>query len=159
MGTLRKGSTGDGSAGVLQHALNARPYLHLTEDGVFGTKTENAVREFQRRVRLTDDGVYGPQTHALLWARVVQADGLHVVPLGSPSNSAAAARPPFAPLGAQNNGAKLPARPGQAPLSRLVQVSCSRSAWVRKSPSPLLVARPNLLAGNAPPEPFSGLVA
>jgi peptidoglycan hydrolase-like protein with peptidoglycan-binding domain len=88
MGTLRKGSCG-AEVRALQHALNARPYLHLKEDGIYGTQTENAVREFQRRVRLSTDGIYGPKTDALLWARVIQADVVHTVPLAGPANSAA----------------------------------------------------------------------
>lgn len=87
---------------ALQHALNARPYINIAEDGVFGPQTENAVREFQRRVRLKDDGIYGPQTDALLWTRVVQADVVHVAPLNTAPNNAVAAKPAFTARTAQN---------------------------------------------------------
>jgi len=86
MGTLRRGSSG-AEVRALQHALNARPYLHLKEDGIYGAQTESAVREFQRRVRLATDGIYGPKTAALLWTRVVQAEVIHQVPLGGPAVS------------------------------------------------------------------------
>jgi peptidoglycan hydrolase-like protein with peptidoglycan-binding domain len=90
MGTLKKGSSG-AEVRALQHALNARPYLHLKEDGIYGAQTESAVREFQRRVRLAPDGIYGPKTEALLWTRVVQADVIHTVPV---SGAAAANNTP-----------------------------------------------------------------
>jgi hypothetical protein len=67
----------------LQHALNARPYIHLTEDGVFGPLTEMAVRNFQRRVHLIEDGIVGPRTDALLWTRAVFADAILRVPVGN----------------------------------------------------------------------------
>ena len=85
MRTLSKGSRG-ADVTALQHALNARPYIHLIEDGEFGGKTESAVREFQQRVRLKADGIYGPQTDVLLWTRVLEAQALFAAPL---QNSAA----------------------------------------------------------------------
>jgi peptidoglycan hydrolase-like protein with peptidoglycan-binding domain len=84
---------------ALQHALNARPYLHLEEDGSFGPLTERAVREFQARVRLTPDGVVGPKTDALLWCRSlianvrVQAPLRSLIPTPSPQPP-----PPLTPL-------------------------------------------------------------
>ena len=51
MGILKRGSCG-AEVKALQHALNARPYVHLKEDGIYGPQTEAAVREFQRRVRI-----------------------------------------------------------------------------------------------------------
>jgi hypothetical protein len=79
---LRRGSTGS-EVRALQHALNARPYVHLTEDGIFGPLTEMAVCNFQRRVYLREDGIVGPQTEALLWTRAVFADAILRVPLGN----------------------------------------------------------------------------
>jgi peptidoglycan hydrolase-like protein with peptidoglycan-binding domain len=44
----------------------------LVVDGVYGTQTETAVREFQRRTRgLKVDGIVGPATAAALNLRVV----------------------------------------------------------------------------------------
>jgi peptidoglycan hydrolase-like protein with peptidoglycan-binding domain len=83
MSTLLRGSTG-AEVRSLQHALNARPYINLIEDGIFGPLTEMAVRNFQRRVHLIEDGVVGPRTDALLWTRVVFADAILRVPVGNP---------------------------------------------------------------------------
>lgn len=54
-----------GSAGVRQvqgrfNTLGYRPVL--TVDGDFGTKTENAVKWFQKKNKITVDGVIGPET-------------------------------------------------------------------------------------------------
>jgi N-acetylmuramoyl-L-alanine amidase len=46
----------------VQHALN------ITEDGIFGTITDKAIRNFQRRERLNVDGIVGPTT----WNRLFQ---------------------------------------------------------------------------------------
>jgi hypothetical protein len=45
----------------LQHALNKFGF-NLTVDGVMGSRTEVAIREFQKQQGLTVDGVSGPQT-------------------------------------------------------------------------------------------------
>jgi peptidoglycan hydrolase-like protein with peptidoglycan-binding domain len=79
--TLRRGSSGP-AVRALQHALNARPYVTVAEDGVFGPLTEAAVKLFQSRVRLNADGIVGPKTDALLWTRVVSANVNVTTPLG-----------------------------------------------------------------------------
>ncbi|CAA0078361.1 Glycyl-glycine endopeptidase ALE-1 [Mycolicibacterium vanbaalenii] len=56
---------------AVQRRLKAayRAYAgHLAVDGDFGTQTEAAVREFQRRSGLVDDGIVGPMTAAALKA-------------------------------------------------------------------------------------------
>jgi peptidoglycan hydrolase-like protein with peptidoglycan-binding domain len=45
-----------------QRALRRTPDLGLTVDGVFGPKTEAAVKSFQQGEGLTVDGIVGPQT-------------------------------------------------------------------------------------------------
>lgn len=59
-----------GSAGSQVRALQSRliqwGYLDGSADGVFGSRTEAAVRYFQRRNGLTADGVVGPATAAAL---------------------------------------------------------------------------------------------
>ena len=63
--TLRKGSQGDEVAD-LQMLLSAKYGADLDIDGVFGAKTETAVRAFQQAHGLTADGVVGPKTRAAM---------------------------------------------------------------------------------------------
>ena len=63
--TLRKGSSGD-LVEELQAILNAKYGFNLDVDGVFGAKTEAAVKEFQKGNKLTADGVVGPKTRKAL---------------------------------------------------------------------------------------------
>ena len=67
--TLQNGSKGD-DVRELQEALNKLPCLvtKLEADGVFGSKTEAAVRAFQRDVGLVVDGIAGRLTLAALTA-------------------------------------------------------------------------------------------
>ncbi len=64
---LRRGSRGSDVTN-LQTALNALGYDCGTADGIFGAKTEAAVRNFQRDHSLTVDGVAGRDTQAALYA-------------------------------------------------------------------------------------------
>jgi len=57
--TLRRGSRGP-SVATVQRALG------VTADGIFGPKTEQAVRRFQRKAHLKQDGIVGPAT----WGRL-----------------------------------------------------------------------------------------
>jgi N-acetylmuramoyl-L-alanine amidase/Putative peptidoglycan binding domain len=57
--TLRKGDTGPDVVTVQQ-------CLAITADGIFGSGTETAVKQFQLAQGLTADGVVGPQTWAAL---------------------------------------------------------------------------------------------
>jgi murein L,D-transpeptidase YcbB/YkuD len=59
--TLHRGSSGPDVA-IAQRALS------ITDDGIFGPGTENAVRQYQRSRGLTPDGVIGPQTWTSLLA-------------------------------------------------------------------------------------------
>ena len=60
MSYLSKGSKGE-EVKKLQSALN-RAGANLTVDGSYGTKTEQAVRNFQEDHGLKVDGLAGPQT-------------------------------------------------------------------------------------------------
>ena len=52
---------------ALQIALAARfPSLGVKTDGIFGSKTDKAVKKFQRSVDLSPDGDVGPRTRAAL---------------------------------------------------------------------------------------------
>lgn len=64
METLKKGSTGADVKRV-QTALN-RAGATLTVDGSYGSKTVQAVKNFQEDNRLTVDGVCGPATWGAL---------------------------------------------------------------------------------------------
>ena len=63
--TLRKGARGD-NVEELQALLNAKYGFSLDVDGVFGDKTEQAVKAFQSAHGLKADGIVGPKTWAAL---------------------------------------------------------------------------------------------
>ena len=58
---LRKGSTGDDVRDV-QDKLNTVGHDCGAADGIFGAKTEGAVRAFQGSANLGADGIFGPKT-------------------------------------------------------------------------------------------------
>lgn len=70
---LKKGMKGE-DVRHLQLALNTLGYDAGTADGVFGTKTQDAVRAFQRAEGLEDDGIAGPKTLEILAARTAKPD-------------------------------------------------------------------------------------
>ena len=59
--TLRKGDKGD-EVVYLQNKLKGRGFDPGTVDGIFGTKTKNAVKQFQSENDLKADGVCGQMT-------------------------------------------------------------------------------------------------
>lgn len=61
---LRKGDKGD-DVRLLQHRLNLVGN-QLAEDGIWGVKTDQAVRNYQYKAGLTVDGIVGPKTQAAL---------------------------------------------------------------------------------------------
>lgn len=64
--TLSRGSSGTEVAN-LQRRLNAFGLDCGTADGIYGAKTEAAVREFQRMVGITQDGIAGQETMLMLY--------------------------------------------------------------------------------------------
>ena len=70
--TVKNGSKGGAMKG-LQNALWARSCEPGPIDGVFGSATENAVRNFQSGYGLTPDGIAGPITWQALYVYVVQS--------------------------------------------------------------------------------------
>ena len=76
-GVLREGSTGN-SVRILQYMLAllaqfSSSLLPLTVDGTFGSRTTQAVRQYQSLVGLTPDGVVGRNTWASLYRNASQA--------------------------------------------------------------------------------------
>ena len=63
--TIGPGATGE-PVRRAQRALRRTPDLGLVVDGIFGAKTEAAVKSFQRGKGLTVDGIVGPRTWAAL---------------------------------------------------------------------------------------------
>lgn len=62
--TLRQGSRGK-DVKYLQDILNHLGYP-VVADGIFGPKTEAAVKKFQRDFNLVADGIVGPKTWSAL---------------------------------------------------------------------------------------------
>ena len=66
LGTYMKGSQGD-EVKEIQEMLIATGYLEEGQaDGIFGTKTVDAVKEFQKDHKLREDGMVGEETYNLL---------------------------------------------------------------------------------------------
>jgi peptidoglycan hydrolase-like protein with peptidoglycan-binding domain len=64
----RKGDR-DHPVRTLQHLLRAREHV-VAADGIFGPRTDTAVRAFQAEKHLTVDGIVGPRTWAALIVQV-----------------------------------------------------------------------------------------
>lgn len=73
MTTLRKGMTG-ANVTYLQNALTILGYDCGTVDGKFGTKTFEAVKQFQKDCRLTADGVVGTKSWAALERELAEVE-------------------------------------------------------------------------------------
>jgi len=66
---LKKGSRGS-EVKALQSDLILLGYLNDTADGIFGSKTDAAVRKYQSRNKLTADGIAGKKTQSAVSAEV-----------------------------------------------------------------------------------------
>lgn len=62
---IKYGSQGD-TVKLIQRRLKTWGYYSGSVDGIYGTQTENAVKEFQRKNGTTVDGIVGTQTAALI---------------------------------------------------------------------------------------------
>ena len=67
--TLSHGMEGE-EVRQLQEALITLGYLKGSADGVYGNKTENAVRKFQKKNKLSVDGLAGVKTKELIFSKV-----------------------------------------------------------------------------------------
>lgn len=79
---IQKGSTGPDVALVQTWLNGVRDsctwYGELTADGIFGTKSENAVKEFQLKNGMNMDGKVGANTWNVLYAKYTAKHGLNV---------------------------------------------------------------------------------
>jgi len=113
---LRNGSRGE-SVRLMQQYLNSIrvefPFWeHLNEDGVFGPRTEAAVRAFQNQFGLNSDGIIGPMT----WAKIVEEYML--VNANTPSTgSGANPTPPPIPPSPPTPPSPQPVPPGGRPIT------------------------------------------
>jgi peptidoglycan hydrolase-like protein with peptidoglycan-binding domain len=68
--SLKWPTTGPGSTGervyAIQYLLNQQINAKLTVDGIYGSKTEAAVKTFQKKVKIPVDGIVGPMTYPKL---------------------------------------------------------------------------------------------
>ncbi len=64
-GNITKGETKE-NVRIVQQRLKDLGYTVGAVDGIFGTKTRNAVKSFQRSNKLTADGIVGPATEKAL---------------------------------------------------------------------------------------------
>ena len=102
---LRRGSKGT-EVTRLQTALNAQGYDCGEADGIFGVKTEAAVRNFQRDNSLTVDGIAGRDTQAALYATDSETQPTYTVTLRNvPQADAIALTAKYAGEMAQEGGA------------------------------------------------------
>jgi hypothetical protein len=99
---LREGSNGE-SVRLLQSALSVLGYKLGGIDGVFGEKTEKAVKAFQRDNDLADDGVCGPKT----WTALDEAKYYTVEVTASALNIREGAGTKYGIKGIANKGQKL----------------------------------------------------
>jgi len=77
MEMVRSGSSGE-AVETLQKKLAAKGFNPGAADGIFGPKTDDALRRFQEAEGLTVDGIAGPNTYAALGLVEAEAesDGL-----------------------------------------------------------------------------------
>lgn len=74
--TLRKGDKGE-NVKTLQSKLKTLGFLQGTVDGIFGPKTEEAVKKFQKNNNLVVDGIVGAKTTAALGIQFNPTSTIH----------------------------------------------------------------------------------
>ena len=87
--TLRCGCSGE-EVKAMQQALIDLGYLEGKADGIFGNKTEKAVRNFQRKNGLTADGLAGKKTLSVLESARNGNSGAAAAPAAAAEPAAAA---------------------------------------------------------------------
>ena len=76
--TLRRGNTGE-LVKQVQNAINLKLNTGITVDGIFGAKTESAVKEFQKRNNIAADGVVGKKTWEKLELTSTKSDSSNIM--------------------------------------------------------------------------------
>ena len=74
MQQIKRGSRGELVA-LVQLMLNEKGYSCGSADGIFGTKTESAVKSYQRAKGLSVDGIVGTNTYAKLFTECLLKRG------------------------------------------------------------------------------------
>ena len=74
MQQIKRGSRGELVA-LVQLMLHEKGYSCGSADGIFGTKTESAVRSYQKARGLSVDGIVGTNTYAKLFTECLLKDG------------------------------------------------------------------------------------
>ena len=85
--SLKKGITGS-DVKTLQELLNQLAIVTpiLTVDGDFGSKTEAAIKTFQKKAGIKQDGIYGDETHKARMGAVADDDAGKVAQSTSPDH-------------------------------------------------------------------------
>ena len=124
----------------LQIALAARfPSLGLGTDGIFGPKTDKAVKKFQRSVGLSPDGDVGPRTRAALVSGETYT-GRRRAPAGLRGRTAE----------------RLPGRPVTSPCSPRGERACGQPGRVGHHPQVEPRARASSVRSRSRPIPALG---
>ena len=105
--TLYNGSRGE-EVREIQQALIDLGYLNGSADGVFGNKTENAVRAFQKKNKMNVDGLAGAATRDLI-LRKAQDKKNNTMPTPAPVTTVSVTNPVSEPVSE-------PASPTAAPV-------------------------------------------
>lgn len=124
--SLKKGSLGT-DVKTLQELLNQLAIVTpaLEVDGDFGSKTEAAVKAFQKKAGIKQDGIYGDETHKVLMGAVADDDA------GKAAQSTTPDQPVTEPVEASTE----PSRPVATAPSKVVIVCSSGTVNIRKGNS------------------------
>ena len=107
--TMLRGQTGP-DVQAIQDALKIRtPGLVLLSDGKFGTNTQAAVIDFQKRKKLKPDGIVGPRTRSVLYPLV--ATTINMVGTKSAGGRASVRLPSVSPRQASLSALRAPGVP------------------------------------------------
>ena len=124
--SLKKGTTGS-DVKTLQELLNQLTIVTpaLEVDGDFGSKTEAAVKAFQKKVGIKQDGIYGDETHKALMGAVADDD----------AGKAAQSTTPDKPVTKPAEAVTEPSSPVTTTLSKVIIVCSSGTVNIRKGNS------------------------